>query len=478
MVSLKLNKNEYLDKLMGCWIGKNIGGTMGDPFEGVKNPINITGFTTPKGEPAPNDDLDLQLVWLKALQQIGPKAISANDLGYFWVTHITPNWNEYGIAKRNLEMGLLPPLSGEFQNVWKHSNGAWIRSEIWACVAPGVPNLAVKYAIMDASIDHGLAEGTYAEMFTAALESMAFFESDVRKLIDKALGFIPENCRIARSVKIVLDGYDSKTDHNQVREQIVKDSEDLGWFQAPANLAYVVLGLVYGEGDFKKSMLYTINCGDDTDCTGATIGSILGIVYGADAIPADWKEYIGDRILTKCINGAFVRSLPKTCGELVDQIIDILPDVMKTHGIGVELTEEKSEICGNPEDILKGYVEDYFGRSPYSFEVPSHLHTDAIIEYNEQPVAKPGCNIEVTVTLKNKEDFIYYDVNLGLPEGWTADYERSSYTHAWMDQHIGNAVWKMTIHVGEKVEAVNRIPVMFSPRHAVVPVLVPIVLFG
>ncbi|MBE7037039.1 MAG: ADP-ribosylglycohydrolase family protein, partial [Ruminococcaceae bacterium] len=169
-LKMKLNKEEYLNKVHGCWIGKNIGGTLGDPYEGTYDMLDIKGFSTEKGEPAPNDDLDLQLVWLKAMQQVGPKAMSANVLAYYWMTHITPYWNEYGIAKANLEMGLLPPLSGEMNNsTWKYSNGAWIRSEIWACFAPGIPNIAIKYAIMDASVDHGLSEGTYAEIFTASL---------------------------------------------------------------------------------------------------------------------------------------------------------------------------------------------------------------------------------------------------------------------------------------------------------------------
>ena len=60
----QLNKNEYLDKLHACWLGKNIGGTMGAPYEGTRKFLDIKGFATPGGEPMPNDDLDLQLVWL------------------------------------------------------------------------------------------------------------------------------------------------------------------------------------------------------------------------------------------------------------------------------------------------------------------------------------------------------------------------------------------------------------------------------
>ncbi|MBQ4518817.1 MAG: ADP-ribosylglycohydrolase family protein [Clostridia bacterium] len=481
-LKMKLNKEEYLNKVHGCWIGKNIGGTLGDPYEGTHDMLDIKGFSTEKGEPAPNDDLDLQLVWLKAMQQVGPKAMSANVLAYYWMTHITPYWNEYGIAKANLEMGLLPPLSGEMNNsTWKYSNGAWIRSEIWACLAPGIPNIAIKYAIMDASVDHGLSEGTYAEIFTASLESMAFFESDIRKLIHIGLSHIPQDCRIARSVKIAMDGYDKKLDWKEVRENLRKDCEDLGWFQAPANVGYVVLGLLYGEGDFKKSLIYTVNCGDDTDCTGATAGAILGITLGADKIPADWKEYIGDTIRTKCINGTYVRPLPKTCAELVERIYEMTPVVLHEYGIELTYTDEEMSF-GNivPSNILKGQKEEFFTRSPYSFEVPCVPYSSAIVEYEKEPVVKPNTDFKVTIKTKNKLDANYYhEVTVGLPEGWTADYNRTCFEQKLPDVDYKNTcVFEMMVHVGETVAPVNRISVMFNSKLCVIPMTIPITLLG
>lgn len=481
-LNMKLNKKEYLNKMHGCWIGKNIGGTLGDEYEGTHDILDIKGFSTAKGEPAPNDDLDLQLVWLKAVQEVGPKALNANILGFFWKTHITPYWNEYGIAMENLAKGLLPPLSGEMNNSkWKFSNGAWIRSEIWACLAPGIPNIAIKYAIMDASVDHGLSEGTYAEIFTASLESMAFFESDIRKLINIGLSYIPDDCRIARSVKIAIDGYDKKLDWKEVREQLRKDCEDLGWFQAPANIGYMVLGLLYGEGDFKKSLIYTINCGDDTDCTGATAGAILGIILGADKIPADWKEYIGDTIRTKCINGTFVRRLPKTCAELVERIYELSPIVMYEYGIKLEYTDDETSFGDIvPEKILSRQKEEFFTRSPYSFEVPCVPYSNAIVEFDDEPVVKPNSDIKVRVRIRNTfSSCFYYDVVVGLPDGWTADYSHTCHVcYTERDPYIDATVWELLVHVGEKVDSVNNISIIMSSGLCVVPMVIPITLLG
>lgn len=109
---IKLNREELNDKINACWIGKNIGGTIGAPYEGKRELLNVTGFVTEAGKPLPNDDLDLQLVWLKALYERGPKNINSKVLGEYWLTYIGPCWNEYGICKANMQDGFLPPMSG------------------------------------------------------------------------------------------------------------------------------------------------------------------------------------------------------------------------------------------------------------------------------------------------------------------------------------------------------------------------------
>ena len=129
---IKFNRERLYDKIYACWIGKNIGGTMGTPYEGSRALNDISGFVTPPGEPLPNDDLDLQLVWLRAMDEVGIDKVDSKVLGEYWMSYVGPCWNEYGVCKANMATGILPPLSGELHNEeWKHSNGAWIRTEIW-----------------------------------------------------------------------------------------------------------------------------------------------------------------------------------------------------------------------------------------------------------------------------------------------------------------------------------------------------------
>ena len=337
---LKLNRKVYLDKLYACWLGKNIGGTLGAPYEGKQTFLNVQGFRSPSGEPLPNDDLDLQLVWLVAMERNGPERIHTNVLADYWLEWLPPYWNEYGTCKTNLRLGLLPPMSGEFDNErWKDSNGAWIRSELWAAFAPGVSDVAIKYAVADAMVDHGLSEGTYAEVFTATLQSLAYIESDIRVLLNAALSKIPENSAIAQTVRLVMNGYDNGVDYKEIREQVLKLNEKLGWFQAPSNLGFVTIGLLYGEGDFKKSVLYAVNCGDDTDCIAATVGATLGIIGGTSAIPDDWKQFVGDRIITISISGMHSKRVPKSCTELTERIAALVPGVMKDNKVDFFLTD-------------------------------------------------------------------------------------------------------------------------------------------
>jgi len=493
MLDIKINAKELEDKILACWIGKNIGGTMGAPYEWETKMLDINGYSTPKGEPLPNDDLDLQLAWLWTLERSKIKHLDANILGKSWQRMISPDWNEYGIGKKNLDLGLLPPLSGEFENdKWKHSNGAWIRTELWACLSAGFPNVAIKYAIMDASVDHGLGEGTYAAVFTAALESIAFHETNIRTIVEKALEFIPDNCRVAQCVRIVLKEYDNKTPYRETREKIVEATRDLGWFQAPLNIGFTTIGLIYGEGDFKKSMIYAINCGDDTDCTGGTVGAVLGIVGGTEAIPSDWRGYIGDRIIQLSINGLYDFMLPKTCTELTQRVIKLIPEIFKTVDIDsvVEFGESDNFDKDVAYSVLEGYSDNYFKRSRFSFDISNYLNVSAMIEYDKPPVIKEFEDFHIKVTFKNiayEGDKMQCSVKMILPDGWTADYRKNVHVvrdldlYTTKEQNISGETqneYHYTVTANENIVASNRVYIMLESPNLCAPFVIPIILLG
>ena len=400
---IKLNRAEYLDKLHACWIGKNIGGTLGAPYEGGRTFLDVKSFVTPAGEPLPNDDLDLQLVWLIALEQTGAKAFSTNTLAEYWLDWICPHWNEYGLAKSNLKLGLLPPMSGELDNdKWKTSNGAWIRSEIWAALAPGRIDVAIKYATMDGMVDHGIAEGTVAEIFTAALQSAAYTESDIKTLINFALSKIPTDSMVHKTVSLIIKLYNDGVDYKTAREKAVEFNRELGWFQAPINLGFVTIGLLYGEGDFKKSVLYAVNCGDDADCTGGTVAATLGIIGGTKAIPKDWQSFVGDRIITVSINGMYHAFVPKTCSELTNRVYALVESVAKANEVQFEFTDEQT--CYPAQEVawLNKYTsKDLLARAPFSYDLLHYPALDIRVELDGSPRLNVLDQREIKITFKN-----------------------------------------------------------------------------
>ncbi|MBQ8649556.1 MAG: ADP-ribosylglycohydrolase family protein [Clostridia bacterium] len=506
---MKLDFKNYKDKVKACWLGKNIGGTMGTPYECMREVLDIKGFKTAPNVVLPNDDLDLQLVWLYALEQLGAHAINANILGEFWHSLITPHWNEYGIGKANMRRGLIPPLSGDYDNDWRNSNGAWIRTEIWACVAPAMPVIAAKYAIEDAKVDHGAGEGTFAAAFVAAMQSSAFAIQDLNSCIEIGLSAIPEKSRVARTVRLVLDCYNKGMDWLEARNRVLEENMDIGngWFEAPSNIGYTVIGLIYGEGDFKKSMITAINCGDDTDCTGATVGATLGILYGMEGLPKDWCDHIGDSIVTVSISkGGQGGLFPKTCSELTERVVSLAPSVLYAHNKSVEYAHQVwtdkiydsngrehsvefsdvNEIPEDIEDLLKRRVKllllpETERLKPYSMHFESAF-IRADVTLGGVPEIKPSGEISAHIKFSNVRAFENQQHPLSLrwilPEGFSAQGKRSALLMDYNAHSIGETSVDAAIKAGDIVSGDNRIilEVTVPGRHTAL--YISFVLFG
>lgn len=425
-----LGQKEYRDKVHACWLGKNIGGTMGAPYECTREYLSVTGFASTAPKVVPNDDLDLQLIWLQALEFSGIKNLTAQTIGEYWLAFITPHWSEYGIAKSNMCKGLPPSVAGDYANVWKHSNGAWIRTEIWATLAPAAPAVATMYALEDAKVDHGSGEGTIAAVFVAALESSAFVISDVHELIRLALGYIPQDSRVAKTVRFAEQCFDDGTPLREARDTIIAMNADIGdgWFQAPSNIGFVILGLLYGGGDFKKSVLSAINCGDDTDCTGATIGAIMGILGGMKSIPKDWRAHVGDTIVTGSINLG-VSWIPITsCKQLSERIFRLAPAMLAENNAKVRICSGKTRIFAKEVEWLEDtdFIDIWKTMQPYTFCMPFAFFS-AQVRYCDGPVLLPNGTACIMLKLYNNVKAYGnqpYDlqVRVLLPKGVTADH--------------------------------------------------------
>lgn len=314
-----MNKDEYRKKVMGCWFGKAVGGTLGQPYEGCDGPLNLDYYKPVPTDMIPNDDLDLQVLWAYALNQMASPVIDRDVLADAWLEHVAFPWDEYGIAIRNLRKGIRPPLSGSYDNWFKDGLGAAIRSEIWACLAPGEPDKAAAFAYEDACVDHS-GDGIYGEQFFAALESIAFAESDMNKLLDAGLKVIPGNSRLAQAINDTREWCSLSADPLTVREHILRKYGNENFTDVVMNIPFAVMALLLGKGDFSKTICLAVNCGRDADCTTASVGAVMGII-NPDCIDEKWLKPIGRKLVIN--DGITGITHPATLDGFTDMLIDL-----------------------------------------------------------------------------------------------------------------------------------------------------------
>lgn len=416
--NLRISEAVYRDKVLGCWHGKNIGGTLGGPLEekfGRDELFNVSWYPDLPEGGIPNDDLELQLIWFQALQEKGP-GITARDLADYWLDCVRYNFDEYGLSKANLVRGLPPPVSGWHNNWFRDCMGSPIRSEIWACIAPGAPEIAARYAFEDAICDHGGGESVHGEVFNAVVESCAFVESDKVKLVEAGLTAIPAKSLTHRAVARALELHRAGVDWVEARNRI-KDEFYLALAQySPINLGFQTIGFLYGA-DFADGICKAVNCGWDTDCTGATVGAMLGIILGAKGLPQKWVAPLRDEISTNLPNGG-IRHLraPTDVNVLTGQVCEMAPRVLRYWNSDTVIVHEGATAAAPPLFRFDSrWLEEYRPGA-----VTWDLKTlECMVEYRDHAAILGSAPREFSVSLHNtRAEPLAGEVRIGLPEGW------------------------------------------------------------
>lgn len=393
------------DRTVGCWLGKAVGGTLGQTFEGLEGPLNADFYyPVPQGM-VPNDDLDLQVLYAVILSQLAEPRVDPLVLAAAWQKHVRFPWNEYGVGQRNYAEGIRPPYTGAFDNWFTCGEGAAIRSELWACLANGDADLAAEYAFADACFDHA-GDGIHAAQFLARLQTRAFFESDRDSLLDQALAGIPTTSGVHRAVQDTRRWFAETGDWVTVRSRIMADYGNSDFTDVRPNTAFVVLGWLAGK-DFAESICITNNCGQDCDSSTASLGALLGILdpFG---IPESWLAPIGRQIvLNNEVEGI---DPPATIDEFTDLVIDL---GARLAGAPAKLSREPFEpaehaievdIAWHNTNLGKWEIRDHTELPPAGASLPTGLAW--------QPASLPG-----TVVRKSRDEFedrilfIRYQVN-------------------------------------------------------------------
>lgn len=352
----------YVDKVEGAWMGKMIGVTFGQPWEfnylGTPIGFDVTDWplsptrmkdyraraenkkdwdeavTTeadnqkifihksfvedserehPSFGAPDNDDIYINLLFLHCLRRYGIE-VDPVTVAHEWDARIRQVWHANDAGLANIRKGILPPLSGNPRyNPHADDIDFQIESDIFGMIAPGMPGVSNQYGErMGHIMNYG--DGVYGGMFISAMYTQAFFAADVREVVEMGLKAIPEQSNYAQLIRDVIRWHDEnpkdwlKTWHLVQGKWGDTDHCPDGYkkpfnIDAKLNGGYVVMGLLYGGGDFYKTMNVATRCGQDADCNPANAAGILGTILGAKRIPAEYREPLHNTYWNKTLKG-------------------------------------------------------------------------------------------------------------------------------------------------------------------------------
>jgi len=308
--TLVISRDQLENKIKGGWAGQTIGVTFGGPYEfrfqgsfiGDYQPLLwYNGYLreTMLNNPYLYDDLYMDLTFVDVFEKYGldaPVDSFANAFAHAGYSL----WHANQAARYNVLQGIRPPLSG----YWKNNPHAdcidyQIESDFAGLMSPGMPNTA---SAISNKIGHimNYGDGWYGGVFVGAMYTLAFGSDDIRDIISGALKTIPPQSEFYQCIADVIKWHQLyPEDWKQTWLEIQKKwANDIGCpdgifspfnIDAKVNAAYVVIGLLYGEMDFTRTLEITTRCGQDADCNPSTAGGILGTIMGYDHIPAYWK---------------------------------------------------------------------------------------------------------------------------------------------------------------------------------------------
>jgi len=315
---------DYEERVYAGVLGKIIGVYLGKPFEGwtceriTAELGEITGYVHEKfGRSIVelDDDIAGTFAFVRAMADYGSgRDITADEIGRTWLNCLIEGrtvlwWGGLGTSTEHtaylrLKSGLTAPDSGSIEvngPVVAQQIGGQIFIDGWGMVAPGDPELAAELAREAASASHD-GEGIYGAQVVAAMEALAFVEADINRLLDIAVSFIPKDSHIYRLIGELRELHGGQPDWRGAREWLAAEypyARFGGSCPMVPNHGLIILALLYGGGNFAKSLMIVNTSGWDTDCNSGNLGCLLCIRDGLAAFDADgidWRGPVADRL--------------------------------------------------------------------------------------------------------------------------------------------------------------------------------------
>ncbi len=346
---LYLAEEEIQAKIHGAWLGRAVGCVLGKPLEVHISQDEIRAYLEgadayPLDDYVPaqsrdgtilrrdcvpsmrgyvryaqeDDDLNYMCLAVKLLETQGIH-FTTLDVGMNWLNSIPFLWTwgpEHAVyLNLATAVGEHEAADIDLEAVTGHLNpgveyiGAQIRTDVYGYVCPGSPALAAELAWRDAYLTHRKS-GIYGAMWVAAMTAAAFTSLDIEAVIRAGLAHIPRQSRFAEAIRHTMDWCRSDGDWRLTGRRIVERYDQYGFEGAISNACVVAAALLYGWGDgtapaaerFERAITIAVQLAYDTDCNGATAGSIIGLLLGAHALPAKWTTPLNDTLRT-CVAG-------------------------------------------------------------------------------------------------------------------------------------------------------------------------------
>jgi hypothetical protein len=300
----KMSVATLRDKMAGGWAGKMIGVAYGAPTEfraqgrTYDDSIHWSGDQV-KGS-LWQDDLYVQMSFMMTMDKYGIDAPAAKFAESFARAGYRL-WHANVQARKNFQDGIMPPASGSPPfNLHADDIDFQIEADYIGLMCPGMPQTA---NVIADKIGHimNYGDGVYGGMFVAALYTTAYFEQDIPTIVKTALQAIPSQSGYAQCISHVLE---LKQKYPQDWRQAWQELETrwghvdicgaLSEFNIDAKLngAYIVMGLLYGEGDLARTMEISTRCGQDSDCNPSNAAAVIGVLKGYSGIADSWKSGI------------------------------------------------------------------------------------------------------------------------------------------------------------------------------------------
>lgn len=315
---VKMTKEVLMDKIKGGWAGKTIGCSYGGPTE-----FKYSGFMNDEIEipwhehtikwwfdnvPGLYDDVYMDLTFVEVFQKEGLDAPIESFANAF--AHAPyPLWHANQLGRYNILNGVMPPESGHWRNN-PHADDIdfQIESDYAGLMAPGMVNTSSYYCD---EIGHMMnyGDGWYGGVYVAAMISLAFISDDMNFVVNEALKAIPAQSNYYKAMADVIKWHKQYPKDWHITWALFNKryGYDIGCpdgvdnqfnIDAVINSGYILIGLLYGDKNFYRTIDISTRCGQDSDCNPSSAAGILGVMMGYKNIPEYWRkpcEVVEDR---------------------------------------------------------------------------------------------------------------------------------------------------------------------------------------